>query len=61
MSLKTYIETRKPPGGNKASVEKLESSAAPQSPSPNGNAGGADKKPATTEAAAPSHANKAGG
>ena len=61
MSLKTYIETRKPPGGNAASVEKLNSGAAPQSQPPKAGEAPADKKPATTEAAAPAHTNKAGG
>ncbi|WP_204268158.1 hypothetical protein, partial [Escherichia coli] len=57
MSLKTYIETRKPPGGNAASVEKLNSGAAPQSQPPKAGEAPADKKPATTEAAAPAHTN----
>ena len=57
MSLKTYIETRKPPGGDKGSVEKLNSSSLPQSQPPNA---GVDRKPATTEAATSSN-TKAGG
>ncbi|WP_410482491.1 poly-beta-1,6-N-acetyl-D-glucosamine N-deacetylase PgaB [Ralstonia flatus] len=57
MSLKTYIETRKPAGGDKGSVEKLNSSSLPQSQPPNA---GVDRKPATTEAATSSN-TKAGG
>ena len=57
MSLKTYIETRKPPGGDKGSVEKLNSTSLPQSQPPNA---GVDRKPATTEAATSSN-TKAGG